>query len=160
MLIEFALDALHVTPGHVGLVLAWGMLYALFNGMQAIWSHDPIYFFCDFTLAKTPFVGVCLSLLMATIFRMACALSRLKWRLLLGANHPKNPHRHDDPTCCPCGGTTSIQQPDDGKGGAAENGWSFYEAVARGPGAFASGTSRDPGGLDHPSVPYLQFAPS
>jgi hypothetical protein len=34
MLIEFALDALHVTPGHVGLVIAWGMLYALFNGLQ------------------------------------------------------------------------------------------------------------------------------
>ena len=78
-------------PGHVGLVLAWAMLYAFFNGLQAFWTHDPIYFFTDFTLAKTPFVGAGLTLLMIVIFGAACALSRLKWRLLLGNDHPHNP---------------------------------------------------------------------
>ena len=34
MLLEFGLDALHLEPGHFGLVLGWGMLYALFNGLQ------------------------------------------------------------------------------------------------------------------------------
>ena len=42
MLAEFALDALHVEPGHLGLVLAWGALYALFNGLQAFWTNDTV----------------------------------------------------------------------------------------------------------------------
>ena len=93
MLSEFALDALHVTPGHFGLVLAWGMLYALFNGWQAVWTHDPVYFFMDFTLAKTPFVAVGLISLLMLVFGLACRLSKLKWRLLLGgAGHPRDPH--------------------------------------------------------------------
>ena len=52
MLLEFALDALHVDVRHVGLVVAWGMLYALFNGLQAwlVAPHDIVYFFMDFTL--------------------------------------------------------------------------------------------------------------
>ena len=92
MLIEFGLDALHVTPSHAGLVLAWGMLYALFNGLQAVWTHDPVYFFMDFSLAKTPFVAVGLMALLLLFFGLACQLSRLKWYLLLGKAHPRNPH--------------------------------------------------------------------
>ena len=47
----------------------------------------------DFTLAKTPFVAVGLTLLMFGLFSLACALSHLKWRLLLGRNPPLDPHR-------------------------------------------------------------------
>ena len=93
MLCEFAIDALHLEPSHFGLVLAWGMLYALFNGLQTFWTHDTVYFFMDFTIAKSPAVCVCLTLLMAIVFAAACALSRLKWRLLLGAHHPHDPHK-------------------------------------------------------------------
>lgn len=100
MLIEFALDALHVTPGHFGLVLGWGMLYALFNGLQAHWTHDTVYFFMDFTLAKTPFVAVGLIFLLVGFFGLACLLSRLKWRLLLGKGHPRDPHLADAAAFC------------------------------------------------------------
>jgi hypothetical protein len=113
MLIEFALDALHVTPGHFGLVLGWGMLYALFNGLQAHWTHDTVYFFMDFTLAKTPFVAVGLICLLMAFFGLACLLSRLKWRLLLGKGHPQDPHLGDAVTPF-CGGG-------DDESGAAED---------------------------------------
>jgi len=93
MLLEFGLDALHVEPAHFGLVLAWGMLYALFNGLQVYWTHDTVYFFMDFTLAKTPFVAVGLTVLMAAVYAVAVLLSRLKWRMLLGGQHPRDPHR-------------------------------------------------------------------
>lgn len=93
MLLEFGLDALHVEPAHFGLVLAWGMLYALFNGLQAYWTHDTVYFFMDFTLVKTPFVAAALIVLMAAVFGVAVLLSRLKWRVLLGEGHARDPHR-------------------------------------------------------------------
>ena len=93
MLLEFGLDALHIEAGHVGLVLAWGMLYALFNGLQAYWTHDPVYFFMDFAHLKAPLVAAALSLLMGLIFYGSVLLSRFKWRVLLGRDHPKDPHR-------------------------------------------------------------------
>ena len=103
MLLEFALDALHLDPRHfgqpspslasspspalspspslasspspspfafalrthAGLVLAWGMLYALFNGLQAYWTHDTVYFFMDFTIAKAPAVTLTLNLILS-----------------------------------------------------------------------------------------------
>ena len=78
----------------------WGALYALFNGLQVFWTHDTVYFFMDFTLAKTPFVALGLTLLMVAVFAGTCALSRLKWRLVLGRyGHPADPHRADAAIC-------------------------------------------------------------
>ena len=71
-----------LVPDHLGLFIAWGMLYALFNGLQAFWTHDTVYFFFDLTLAKAPFVGAFLFCLMCAIFSATCALSRLKWSYL------------------------------------------------------------------------------
>ncbi|KAL1530933.1 hypothetical protein AB1Y20_001824 [Prymnesium parvum] len=79
LLLEFALDALDVRPEHVGLFTAWGMLYALFNGTQALWTHDTVYFFMDLTRLKTPLVALALACLMWCLFGGACLLSRLKW---------------------------------------------------------------------------------
>ena len=31
-----------------------GMPDALFNGLQSVWTHDPVYFFMDFTLGACP----------------------------------------------------------------------------------------------------------
>lgn len=44
---------------------------------------------------------------MLGIFGLACSLSRLKWRLLLGAAHPRNPHAHDEACCCAPIGTST-----------------------------------------------------
>ena len=161
MLIEFALDSLHVTPGHIGLVLAWGMLYALFNGLQVFWTNDTVYFFMDFTLAKTPFVAVALTLLMCLIFGLMCCLSIVKWRLLLGRNHPSNPHAGD---CCGTDSNASIVwaaaraasiggngQPSS-NGPLEEGGFLYPDSYSPPPGG------RDEFGLDHPSIPYLQFS--
>ena len=46
----------------------------------------------DFTIAKTPAVAAGLTVLMAAVFALACALSRIKWILLLGRGHPQDPH--------------------------------------------------------------------
>ena len=51
-----------------------------------------VYFFMDFTLAKMPAVCVCLTLLMSTTWGCMCVFSRLKWRLLLGANALRSSH--------------------------------------------------------------------
>ena len=70
--------------------------------------------------------------------------------------------------CCPCWPTSvtdgkSLDADDlaemDGleRAGMERGGMAHYAALAA---PLASGTSREPDGLDHPSVPYLQFAPS
>ena len=140
MLVEFALDSMWITPAHIGLVLAWGMLYALFNGLQVYWTGDIVYFFMDFTLAKTPFVAFFLTVLMICIFHAACALSALKWRLLLGDRHPRNPHH-----------AMAHMSRDEGLDGAGLGGGPTAEILA---------AERDGFGLDHPAVPYLAFANS
>ena len=48
MLAEFALNGLLVEAWHLGLIVAWASLYGLFNGLQAILTHDTVYFFMDF----------------------------------------------------------------------------------------------------------------
>lgn len=152
MLVEFGLDALHVAPGHMGLVVAWGMLYALFNGLQAYFTNDTVYFFTDFTLAKTPLVAVLLTSLMGAIFTSACALSRLKWRLLLGADHPRNPHAADATGCAACCASEGAAPPTDELAGADSE-------AGDGGGGWLAGSGRvcDASGHDHPSVPYTQF---
>ena len=147
MLVEFALDSMWITPAHIGLVLAWGMLYALFNGLQAYWTGDTVYFFMDFTLAKTPFVAFLLTLLMISIFHAACALSALKWRLLLGDRHPRNPHH-----------AMAHMSRDESFGGA--HGGLLGAGLGGGPTGDGVAAERDAFGLDHPAVPYLAFAPS
>ena len=47
-----------------------------------MWTHDTVYFFMDFTLAKTPLVGAALLLLMLVLFRAVCLLSSLKWAII------------------------------------------------------------------------------
>ena len=73
------------------------MLYALFNGLQAFWTGDTVYFFMDFTLAKAPIVAALLFCLMCLIFAGACGLSRLKW-LLLGRRPVRPLGSHADLT--------------------------------------------------------------
>ena len=146
MLIEFGLDALHLTPGHFGLVLFWGMLYALFNGLQAYWTHDTVYFFMDFTLAKTPFVALGLTVLMFTVFAGACALSRLKWRLVLGQrDHPADPHRADVAVCS-CGDLDDDEEA------------VMLDATARRSGGVEAATAGDDGaGADGGDTAYQLF---
>ena len=93
------------------------MLYALFNGLQAFWTHDTVYFFMDFTLAKTPFVAAGLTALMALVWATTCALSAFKWRLLLGRAHARDPHHASDSATC-------IQA---GRNGAHDADWPIAE---------------------------------
>ena len=78
MLVEFSLNALAVRADSLGLLLSWSALYGLFNGLQAIWTWDPVYFFMDFTIAKTPFVALGLTILLCAIFAATVGLSALK----------------------------------------------------------------------------------
>ena len=84
MLLEFCLDGLHVEPQHLGIVVTWSLTYAVFNPLQAIWTHDPVYFFMDFQLPTAPLAVLLSSLLICLLFATACALSRLKWWLAGG----------------------------------------------------------------------------
>ena len=84
MLLEFCLDGLHIEPQHLGIVVTWSLTYAVFNPLQAIWTHDPVYFFMDFQLPTAPLAALLSSLLICLLFAMACALSRLKWWLVGG----------------------------------------------------------------------------
>ena len=115
-------------------------LRLLFNGLQVYWTGDIVYFFMDFTLAKTPFVAFFLTVLMICIFHAACALSALKWRLLLGDRHPRNPHH-----------AMAHMSRDEGLDGAGLGGGPTAEILA---------AERDGFGLDHPAVHYLGFANS
>jgi len=83
MFVEFGLDSLFIHPHHFGLVIAWAMLYALFNGMQALWTNDTIYYFTDFTIAKSPLVAVALTLLLGVTFAAICRASEFKRQLIL-----------------------------------------------------------------------------
>ena len=82
MFLEFCLNGLLLNPEHVGLVIAWAMLYGVFNGLQAVWTQDPVYFFMDLTQEKTPLVALALTALLCASFYVACAFSALKKRLM------------------------------------------------------------------------------
>lgn len=84
MLLEFCLDGLRVEPQHLGIVVTWSLTYAVFNPLQAIWTHDPVYFFMDFQLPTAPLAALLSSILICLLFATACALSRLKWWLAGG----------------------------------------------------------------------------
>lgn len=66
----------------MGLVVAWGMLYGLFNGLQVYWTGDEVYFFMDFTVKSTPFIAVGLTAILGVSYGVACGLSWLKWQLM------------------------------------------------------------------------------
>ena len=82
MSLEFFLDALLVAPRHLGLVVSWAMLYGLFNGLQAYWTGDAVYFFMDFTVKTSPLIGAGLTLVLCAAYAAVCVLSALKRRLL------------------------------------------------------------------------------
>lgn len=85
MLAEFALNGLLVEAWHFGLIVAWASLYGLFNGLQAILTHDTVYFFMDFSLLWMPVVCLVLTSVVLTVHGVACALSVCKRRLLMDA---------------------------------------------------------------------------
>ena len=113
-------------------------------------------------------VAVGLTLVMLLIFGAACSLSRLKWRILLGASHPRNPHRADQACCCAPIGTSTPPDglPDDWLQGGLQAGLQgvppLNDAAGSG-GGFSErcGSSglRDANGTEHPEVPYVTFAP-
>jgi hypothetical protein len=142
---------------------------------QVYWTHDTVYFFMDFTLAKAPFVAVGLSLLMVAIFGAACALSMLKWRLLLGRQHtPERTHTHALPTldAAPSAephrrrvryGRAHPRDPHRADVAcccdrAAAEPHAYDEPDAE-PDIGHAVLERDAFGLDHPAVPYLAFSP-
>lgn len=127
-------------------VLAWSALYALFNGLQAFWTNDTVYFFMDFTLAKMPAVCFGLTLLMSAVWAAACGLSRLKWRLLLGADSPHRCHidrwRHIEPHTL----HAALLDTKEISAGRATGGATDRAAHARSPGG--SGRAAGSGGWD------------
>ena len=94
MLAEFSFNALAVRADSLGLLLSWSALYGLFNGLQAIWTWDPVYFFMDFTIAKTPFVALGLTILLCAIFAATVGLSALK----VNATSPRRRRSFSEPT--------------------------------------------------------------
>ena len=58
------------------------MLYGLFNGLQAYWTGDAVYFFMDFTVKTSPLIGAGLTLVLCAAYAAVCVLSALKRRLL------------------------------------------------------------------------------
>lgn len=58
------------------------MLYGLFNGLQAYWTGDDVYFFMDFTVKSTPLIAIGLSGILCCSYGVACTLSALKWKLM------------------------------------------------------------------------------
>jgi hypothetical protein len=85
MLAEFALNGLLVEAWHFGLIVAWASLYGLFNGLQAVFTGDTVYFFMDFSLLWMPVVCLVLTSVVLTVHGVACALSVCKRRLLMDA---------------------------------------------------------------------------
>ena len=103
-----------------------------------------------------PFVALGLSLLMLLIFAAAYSLSRLKWRLLLGPGHPRDPHRWAPPPL-PNANATACCKPAafgrmSGRGGALMLGGGAASSSGNG------GHARDSTGLDYPATPYVALA--
>jgi hypothetical protein len=82
MLVEFSLNALFVEPWHVGLVVAWGSLYGVFNGLQANFTGDTVYFFMDFSVMWMPATVAGLTAILLLLHSAICLLSKAKHCLL------------------------------------------------------------------------------
>jgi len=89
MMVEFALNGLLVEAWHFGLIVAWASLYGLFNGLQAVFTGDTVYFFMDFSLIWMPVICLVLTSVVLVVHGIACVLSVCKRKLLMDAQRAR-----------------------------------------------------------------------